>query len=152
MSTKPSILFERLSHSDWEEAMQILKDCSLPCSDLSPEKTIVWVAKNEGSIIGTIGLEMYGKEGLLRSFSVVSSQRNQRVGSALYSVLFTFAEKNGLENLHLLTTTAEYYFSKKGFKKEEKEKAPGGIASSTEFDAVCPSYSVYMVLPLTSKK
>ena len=66
------------------------------------------------NIRGCIGMEVYGEDGFVRSFAVQESIRNNGLGAALFERLIEGSLSKGIRNLHLLTTTAETYFQKKG--------------------------------------
>lgn len=122
----------------------LLLKSELPIDDVD-EKISFIAAHAKGSLVGCIGLERHGKHGLLRSFAVENSHRSTGIGNELLSRLLDFCRQSGIEQLHLLTTTADQYFLKKGFLMSDREKAPASIKSTAEFSSLCPASSVYMV-------
>jgi amino-acid N-acetyltransferase len=50
--------------------------------------------------------------------------------------------------MYLLTTTAEQFFTRRGYTKFERGDAPPGIQSSREFADLCPASSIFMSKPL----
>jgi len=122
----------------------LLKKAGLPYSDI-PKDNINFMANvEEGILNACIAVESFGTDGLLRSFAVKSSQRNCGVGSKLLDAFLERNKGNGIKTLHLLTTTADQYFLKKGFKVGDRSHAPEAIKATTEFSELCPSSSVYM--------
>src|SRR5690606_21425360 len=105
-------------------------------------------AYEAGKLIGCIGVEKYGDEGLLRSFAVEDAYRGRGIGNNLLAKLLEFCRRKGIMQLHLLTTTADEYFLKKGFEIANIESAPAPIKATTEFSLLCPSSSVYMQMSL----
>jgi len=146
-----TIYFE--SHSPGKpvskEISLLLTESQLPVSDLSQSKIHFIVALAESNLIGCIGVEQHGKHGLLRSFAVRPQHRNAGVGGQLFQKMLAYCQQLGMENIHLLTTTAEKYFSLKGFLKASRDEAPLEIKNTTEFSAICPSSSSYMTFKLT---
>ncbi|MEO5583228.1 MAG: GNAT family N-acetyltransferase, partial [Saprospiraceae bacterium] len=98
---------------------------SLPTTDLiaSPIDFLVALDSDE-NIRGCIGMEVYGEDGFVRSFAVDESIQNKGLGAALLERLTERSRSKGIRNLHLLTTTAETYFQKKGFIKTDRQDAP----------------------------
>ena len=138
--------YKLASLSDTKEVQRILKENSLPFEDLESSMVLLFVSVLNGQIIGCIGVEIKGEDGLLRSFSVADKYKNQGVGNELLNRLINYSKSENIKKLHLLTTTADKYFSKKGFVKSDRINAPESIQATTEFSALCPSSSVYMTL------
>jgi amino-acid N-acetyltransferase len=123
----------------------------LPYSDIYESQVDFIVAKNDEQIVGCIGLEKYGTEGLLRSFAIELNFRKKGYGKELYNRLLTYGMQNKVNTLHLLTTTAREYFINVGFSVQNRSNAPEIIQNSREFKGLCPSSSIYMVLEDISK-
>jgi len=126
----------------------LLKKSDLPYSDI-PKDNIKFIANvEEGILNACIAVESFGTDGLLRSFALKSSQRNCGVGSKLLNTILERNKGNGIRTLHLLTTTADQYFLKKGFKVGDRSHAPKAIKATTEFSELCPASSVYMTFKI----
>ncbi len=130
---------------DLEEITTLLKDNNLPYKDLQTSNVDFLSSKNNGKVIGCIGIEVYDEEGLLRSFAVDDVYKSKGIGGRLLNALLDKSKAKGIKRLHLLTTTADVYFAKKGFNVSERRSAPTSIVNSKEFSEICPSSSVYMV-------
>lgn len=124
----------------------LLKSSELPYEDVSWQKITFQVAVAGDEMIGCIGLEKYRDHGLLRSFAVKSSFRNQGIGSALLQSFLSYCNQEEVSNLHLLTIDAQEFFQSKGFQVADRDKAPESIRQTTEFTQLCPSSSAYMRL------
>jgi N-acetylglutamate synthase-like GNAT family acetyltransferase len=125
----------------------LLCDFKLPQDGLY--KTKLWVLQlSNGVVAGVAGLELYGKNGLLRSVAVIKNMQNQGYGTTLTSFVIEEAKNGGVMDLFLLTTTAAEFFKKLGFKMENREKIVGGIKDSVEFKSACPKTAVLMRLSL----
>lgn len=95
------------------------------------------------------GLEVYGKQGLLRSVAVIKSMHNEGHGTALTNYVIDKAKNCQVKDLFLLTTTASPFFKKLGFKEESREKVTGGLTNSVEFRSACPKNAILMHLILS---
>ncbi len=134
------------------EILSLLKENKLPFSDIEPGKIDFIVAIDAANkIIGCIGVEPFDTEGLLRSFAVSPACRNHQIGGELFNRLLSHAAQSGIQSLHLLTTTAEEYFKRRGFMTTERTQAPGAISTTSEFSSLCPSSSAYMMADLRKK-
>lgn len=109
------------------------------------------MAGNSNIIVGCIGIEEYSSDGLLRSFAVLKRLRGKGIGEKLLHNLLTYCSQRGINTLHLLTETAEGYFSKKGFALASRDQAPDSIKGTSEFTDLCPASCTYMVLDLRSE-
>jgi amino-acid N-acetyltransferase len=123
---------------------RLLTECDLPSSDLISSQVRIWVLRKGQDIIGTIGLELYGDHGFLRSFAVTQPYRKLGMGGRLIDTLIEFSRSQGVHTLHLLTTSAENYFEKIGFKKWDRTEAPETIRGNAQFSTLCSSAAVYM--------
>lgn len=90
-----------------------------------------WVAKDDGRVIGTIGLMNYGNGiGILKKFFVYEKYRGKpcHLGQKLYAELLAFARELDFKKLILdtpkNTVRAHDFYEKAGFVKTEKENLP----------------------------
>lgn len=154
IQTPNTITFHQVViNNSWEKRLtSFLKENDLPTADLATSKPTFIVAMIKERLIGSIAVEHFKKEGLLRSLAVDTQYRNKGLGNQLFQKLLTFSAQLGIENLHLLTTTAEKYFLSKGFVLTNREEAPKAIKNTEEFSAICPASSAYMTLKQIDKK
>lgn len=132
------------------DAVEIaLRDSDLPLDGLRDQFGDGYaVAESAGRIIGVEGIEIHGRDGLLRSAAVISSWRGKGVGDALTRDRIDWARRRGLRSLYLLTTTAGDYFPRFGFERADRGSAPSAVQASKEFSEACPSSALFMALPL----
>ncbi|HEX2968597.1 MAG TPA: arsenic resistance N-acetyltransferase ArsN2 [Bacteroidales bacterium] len=142
------IKYDQAEKADFKEIFKLLEINGLPYSDLNDNPVTFFVARDGEKIIGSIGLEMYGYDGLLRSFAVIPEMQNHGIGKELYGNLMAFVKQNRIKTVHLLTDTARDYFSRIGFRLSNRKDAPERIVQSTEFSGLCPNSSTYMVLDI----
>jgi amino-acid N-acetyltransferase len=95
--------------------------------------------------VGLVGLELYGPAALLRSLVVANGARSAGLGSALVERAEAHARERGARSLYLLTTTAESFFSRRGYLAAARESAPASIRNCREFADLCPSSSAFLV-------
>jgi amino-acid N-acetyltransferase len=131
--------------SDRAQIQQLLKDSKLPFEDVAEHLPSFVVAEEGQNMIGVAGLEIHGKAGLFRSVAVAESHRSKGIGSLLYNQIVSQAQKKGLREISLLTTTAEKFFLKKGFRKVEGDAIPQYVKSTKEYQIFCASTAVCMV-------
>ncbi len=86
---------------------------SLPTDGLRIEDTLV--AISDGKIVGAVALERYEGTAMLRSLVVDAEHRNQGIGFRLVAGALEVARWSGIDEVHLLTETAQKYFGKYGF-------------------------------------
>ena len=95
--------------------------------------------------IAAIGLEQYGTSALLRSAVVDSAWRGRGVGRALVDAAIDAARARGVTALYLLTTTAEDFFSARGFRTITRDDVPDPVKQSVEFVSACPASATVMM-------
>jgi amino-acid N-acetyltransferase len=144
--TRPEI--NKAGLADREEIEKVLKGSDLPLAGVDAHLNDFLVARERGIIVGVIGLEVYGKDGLLRSLAVDPTARSRGIGNALYLQLVEQARRLGLQRLILLTTTAEAYFTARGFHRIDRNQVTGGVIASEEFTGACPASAICMELRL----
>lgn len=123
----------------------LLAASDLPLLGIEEHLPYFLVAEDGGRILGVIGLEPYGKEGLLRSAAVHADWRGRGLGNTLVGRLIAEAEARGIRTLYLLTTTAEHFFPRFGFRHTTRDAVPERVRASVEFQGACPATAVVMV-------
>jgi amino-acid N-acetyltransferase len=125
---------------------ELLAACNLPASDLqAADFEHFFGCGPESEPKGVVGVELYGKVGLLRSLAVEEAARGQGCGGRLVTEAEKYAAANGVEALYLLTTTAEQFFAALGYAKVERASLPQAIQRTSEFSTLCPSSAAAMV-------
>jgi amino-acid N-acetyltransferase len=127
-----------------EIVIQLLEAEKLPVADLPETLNNFLVARHNNEVVGTVGLEIYGTHGLLRSLAVRPDFRNKGVAGKLLRRIDALGSLTDLKELYLLTETAPEYFSRKGFKQIDRAETPEAIRQSSEFSQVCPVSAIVM--------
>ena len=136
--------FKKTSPEKVSQVLALLSLANLPISDIG-ENVELFSLEMESKIIGTVGLEMSGKIGLLRSLSVIESQKGKGYGLLIVQNLEAYVKTKNIKVLYLLTTTAKDFFEKKcNYAVIERVNVPIEIQSSQQFALVCPSSAVVM--------
>jgi amino-acid N-acetyltransferase len=102
------------------------------------------VAVENNSIVGAVGLEKFESAALLRSAVVQADARGTGVGRRLIEQILERAEQSGIDEVYLLTTTAEYYFPRFGFSRTTRSAVPEAVKASAEFRGACPDTAIVM--------
>jgi amino-acid N-acetyltransferase len=147
--------FEAPSPMDEPWIRQLLILCGLPQEGITLQHLRhFWVRKEEGEVIGVVGLEIFGHLALLRSLAVNPKCRKKGYGSQLIRKAEEYASSLPIAELYLLTMTVEResFFVKRGYRKIERNSAPSAIQKTTEFQGICPVSSVCMVKQLQGRR
>jgi amino-acid N-acetyltransferase len=126
--------------------LALLKSSSLPADDLDYNKDLLVSYVEDGEMVGTGGLEIYGDYGLLRSLSVKLGTRGKALGTAITEYIIEQARKKKLKGIYLLTETAHGFFLRKGFLDISREDVPEVLKASSEFSYVCGASAAAMHL------
>lgn len=107
-----------------------------------------FIAHEHGCVAGHAGLEGEGRDLLLRSLVVSADRKAQGLGSRILTAVEAGARDLGGERLHLLTTTAEPFFARRGFVAADRAAAPSAIRRTREFTDICPTSAAYLTKDL----
>jgi amino-acid N-acetyltransferase len=138
------LIIRQARSSDERAIRALLKKTELPFEDVEIGRQTFLVAAAAGRIVGTVGVEVYGTCGLLRSLAVDEKLRGCGLGSELTEEMAEMSRSLGICELYLLTMTAAPFFEKKGFERAERAKTPAALQGTTEFASLCPVSSVCM--------
>jgi amino-acid N-acetyltransferase len=149
LSRQPTI---RLGQdADLTAVLALLQAAGLPTADLTSVSCLhLWVLEAEDSLIGVVGMERFGARALLRSLAVAPSYQQRGMGHQLVDRLEREAQADDVEQLVLLTETAEKFFRAIGYEVIDRRHVPEEIKQSAEFRSLCPASAVCMSKLLTS--
>jgi len=122
----------------------LLRTCELPWEDIREHFDHFLVARQGDRIVGAVGLEHAGLSGVIRSLAVAEELRGTGIGRQLYRRIVDHAKHLGVTELGLLTTTAEGFFAREGFRRCARDQAPEYLRQTKEFQHYCPSSAVCM--------
>jgi len=130
---------------DYQAAKALLESAGLPTEGIPATLEGFLVAAGPaGPLAGVAGLERYGRAGLLRSVAVAPEERGTGLGLRLTQAVLDQAEREGINDLFLLTTTAERFFPRFGFERITRGDVPAAVQASVEFQGACPETAVIM--------
>lgn len=130
--------------SDLPAVEKLLSNSNLPVDGVRDHFADFIVAEDTHGIEGAVGLEKYESVALLRSAVVAPEYRGTGVGKRLVEQALERAEEAGIDELYLLTTTAEKYFPRFGFQPTSRAAVPEELKASAEFRGACPESAVVM--------
>lgn len=144
------IIRERPSRS---AAVALLTGEGLPVTDLTDGSLEhFFYIGPDGSPTALVGLEMYATDALLRSLVVVPDARTKGMGSAIVRHAEDYAASRHVHAIYLLTTTAESFFARLGYRRLDRTHAPPSIQSTREFAGLCPASSAFMIKRLYQER
>ena len=130
---------------DLAAVLSLLKVSGLPTADLTSAPDLnLWVIEENETIFGVIGMERFGACALLRSLAVGTSFQRRGFGHELVARLEREAQNEGIEQLALLTETAEPFFRAVGYEAIDRRLVPEKIKQSAEFQSLCPASAICM--------
>lgn len=142
------VTIRRAQASDLQAVERLLAAQNLPRAGVAEWLPHFWLAERDDEIVGVAGVEVYGTSALLRSVAVDPAWRGTGLGRLLTDRALEEARAAGVDDVYLLTTTAERYFPRAGFACVARESVPGELAASAEFRGACPESAVLMHRPL----
>lgn len=140
----------KATEADLSAVEDLLSASNLPLDGVKENFSDFVVAEDKDGIAGAIGLEKFGSIALLRSAVVSPRHRGSGIGSQLVEHLLERAGDDGIDELYLLTTTAEKYFPRFGFTPTTRSAVPDALKSSAEFQGACPDTAVVMTRRITT--
>jgi len=91
-----------------------------------------------------VGIEIYGRVGLLRSVAVDIAHRGLGLGIQLTSTALDLAKQRGVGTLYLLTERSAGFFLRFGFKKISRAEVDPAVQISAEFTGACPDTAIVL--------
>lgn len=135
--------------ADKAAIISLLQQVALLTDDLPSDLPDFVIAKEEGRSIGVAGLERFGPVGLLRSVAVDPQHQGKQIAAQLVSRLLETAKAHNLEEVYLITNTADRYFERYGFQPVNRQEVPAAIQQTQQFSDLCPSSAIVMKRALT---
>jgi amino-acid N-acetyltransferase len=138
------VILRRATPDDQDAIATLLRALELPTDGVRDWLDHFWVGEHEGTVVGAAGMERYGDAGLLRSVAVAPEWRGSGIGRALVDHVLDEGRTAGVDDVYLLTTTAEHYFPRLGFACIDGAGVPAAVRGSVEFTSACPASAVVM--------
>ena len=131
---------------DVDAIKRLLIANDLPIAGVDEHWKTFIVARDGDRVVGCGGSEAYQFAALIRSVAVEEEYRKHGIGRRLVRQLIDRLASRGLREFYLLTTTAEAYFKKRGFKTIDRDEVHPQLLASREFQDACPESAVCMRL------
>lgn len=132
--------------ADLEPIKALLTASDLPTAGVDDHWKTFIVARDGEKLVACGGAEAYQFAALIRSIAVAPEYRSSGLGRRIVRQLLDRLASRGLREFYLLTTTAEEYFRKRGFKVIDRDEVHPQLLSSREFQDACPASAVCMRL------
>ena len=130
--------------ADYPTVIAMLEAAGLPTAGVPRTLDDFLVAETASGLAGAVGLERYGSAALLRSAVVRPGDRSTGIGAELVRALLDRARHGEVQEIYLLTTTAERWFPRFGFAAITREQVPDAVRASVEFREACPASAAVM--------
>ena len=141
-----ALVVEAAQETDIPDLFALLQQSSLPIDGIRDHLSTVLLAREDGNIVGSAAIELYGSVALLRSVAVVAPKRDQGLGQRLTRAALALAQARGITDLYLLTETAQHYFPRFGFHAISRQEVAPAIHHSVEWTSACPETAQAMLL------
>lgn len=126
----------------------LLEDSGLPTAGLAAHLATTLVARGGEWLVGSAALELYGTDALLRSVAVAAPLRGQGVGERLTHAALDLARRHGVQQVYLLTETAQQFFPRFGFRPIARTEVSPALHRSVEWTTACPATAQAMTVRL----
>lgn len=123
---------------DVDAVLALVGSMGLPRDGVRQVLSTLLVARAAGEVVGCAAIEIYGRDGLLRSVAVAPGRRGSGLGRRLTDAALTLAAERRLDRLYLLTETAAPFFARLGFEPVGRADVPAAVQLSPEFSRLCP--------------
>ena len=140
----PTTTVEPAAGGDYEAICAILAASLLPSRDIGLRNQRFLVARQNGRVVGCAGLELYGQTAQVRSIAVDWTRRTAGLGTRLHDRLLHEAVLCGVQQLFVITATAEDFFARHGYARVALEAVPPEIRASEEFRMHSPASAATM--------
>jgi amino-acid N-acetyltransferase len=119
---------------------------ALPADDVNDPRVLLWRFETvEGIPVGFGGLEVFGRDALLRSLVTLPPLRQVGMGAAMVAMLETEARALKCHAIYLLTGSDTTFFARRGYAACAHRDVPADVRGSRQFAALCPPTASAMV-------
>ena len=136
--------------TDLAAIKSLLTANDLPTEGVDEHWRTFVIARDGDKVVGCGGSEAYQFAALIRSIVVDPDYRKHGLGRRLVRQLLDRLAARGLREFYLLTTNAEEYFRRRGFKTIERDEVHPQLLASREFQDACLSTAVCMRMVMLS--
>ena len=121
----------------------------LPVGDLDSDEARYFSMEGvTDRALAYVGLICCGQDALLRSLVVPMAYRGASYVVLTLKAATVWTRENGAARLWLLTTDADRYIIRQGFRIVPRLDVPAAISNTRQFSSTCPDTAVLMCLKL----
>ena len=131
---------------DLDAIKVLLTDNQLPTAGVDEHWKTFIVGRDGNAVVACGGSEAHEFAALIRSVAVHPDYRSLGIGRKIVRQLLDRLASRGIREFYLLTTTAQEYFRKRGFKVIDRDEVHPQLLGSEEFQGACPDTAVCMRL------
>lgn len=132
--------------ADLPGVLTLLQTVGLPTSGVTENIGTFVVARDGDRVVACGGAEAHEFAALIRSVAVDPEYQHHGLGRRIVRDLLDRLASRGLREFYLLTTTAEEFFRKRGFRVIDRDEVHPQLLGSTEFNGACPDTAICMRL------
>ena len=127
-----------------------LRKAGLPTDGVDQPEHLFWRFETTDDVpVGFGGLEVHGRDALLRSVVTLPPLRRRGFGEAIIAAIEQEANLRGCRAIYLLTTSDADFFGRLGYAACRRDEAADAIRSTALFASLCPASAVAMVKRMT---
>jgi len=142
----PRLLATPLAAWERDGLKTALVKTGLPADDVGEAGLLFWRFESLNDVpVGFGGLEIHGRDALLRSVVILPRLREIGMGRAIVEMLETEAAARQCRAIYLLTTSQAEFFARLGYALCERRDVPDGIRASSQFSTLCPATADVMI-------
>jgi amino-acid N-acetyltransferase len=142
----PRLLATPLAAWERDGLKAALVKTGLPADDVDDAGLLFWRFESLNDVpVGFGGLEIHGRDALLRSVVILPRLREIGMGRAIVETLETEAAARQCRAIYLLTTSQTEFFARLGYAPCERSDVPDGIRASGQFTTLCPATADVMI-------
>lgn len=124
---------------------RVLAKARLPVDDVDEPGRLFWRFESSDLVpLGFGGLEIHGKDALLRSLLTLPPAQKRGVGRGMVAALEIEALAAGAQRMWLLTMDAAPFFARLGYAECARDKVPAAIKGTAQWQQLCPASAVSM--------
>ena len=148
LSDLPHPQVRQASGPDLPSIAQLLHDGGLPAGAARERVGRTVVAEADRRVIATAAWEQLGGVALLRSVAVGTDQRGTGIGMLVVAAALRQVVRAGITDVSLVTTDAEGFFARCGFRTIPREELSPEVAAHRQITRECPTTAPVMKLSL----
>jgi len=102
----------------------------LPVDDVEQDGPLFWRFERDDVPVGFAGIEVHGRDALLRSLVTLPPLRLRGLGAAMVARMEVEARARGAEAIYLVTEDGAAFFAKLGYGACVRDRVPAAIAAT----------------------